>query len=221
MKVIAYVRVSTDEQRLGPDAQRASIQSWASTKGLVVSEWHEDLGISGGADLEHRPGLAMAMDGIGNGDILVVAKLDRLARDVLLSAMIERLVQRAGGAIVSADGVGNEATPEGQLMRSMVAAFAQYERQIIKARTKAALAAKSARGERVGSIPYGYTVAEDGKTLIDNPVEKTVVVRIRSLRAAGVSLRKIGAKLLEEGLTPRKGGQWRPNTILDLAGHGC
>ena len=47
--VVAYVRVSTDEQKIGPEAQRAAIEAWARAAGVQVVAWHEDLGVSGGS----------------------------------------------------------------------------------------------------------------------------------------------------------------------------
>ena len=52
---VAYLRVSTDEQRLGPDAQRAAIEVWAARAGVRVASWHCDQGVSGGAAIDARP----------------------------------------------------------------------------------------------------------------------------------------------------------------------
>jgi DNA invertase Pin-like site-specific DNA recombinase len=85
---VAYLRVSTDEQHLGPEAQRAAVKRWAEASGARVAAWHTDPGVSGGA----------ALDGLrehGAG-VLVVVKRDRLARDVVLAAQVESLAQRAG-----------------------------------------------------------------------------------------------------------------------------
>jgi DNA invertase Pin-like site-specific DNA recombinase len=87
------------------------------------------------------------------GDSLLVAKRDRLGRDPIVVAMIESAVVRKGARIVSAAGEGTEGDePSHVLMRHLIDAFAEYERLIIVARTKAALQAKKARGERVGYI---------------------------------------------------------------------
>src|SRR5690606_20526464 len=99
--------------------------------------------------------------------LLLVTRRDRLARDVVKAAMIERLAARHGARVVSAAGEGEGDDPASSLMRRMIDAFAEYERAILKARTKAALAVKKARGERVGSIPYGKRLGSDGRTLED------------------------------------------------------
>ncbi len=58
---VAYIRVSTDEQRLGPEAQRAAVEAWAAREGISVAAWHVDQGVSGGSDLGDRPALVAAL----------------------------------------------------------------------------------------------------------------------------------------------------------------
>jgi DNA invertase Pin-like site-specific DNA recombinase len=217
-KAVAYLRVSTDRQDLSPDAQREAIVRWAEAAGVEVVATHEDLGVSGGTDLDKRPGLLAAIDALGvhGAGVLVVAKRDRLARDVLTAALVERLCERAGSRVTSADGTGNGDTPEAQLMRNMVSAFAMYERSIIKSRTKAALAVKRARGERVGTIPYGYRLAADGRHVEEHPEEQATVVRAREIRAQDASLRAVGRQLLEEGHRPRSGGAFHVQVLARM-----
>src|SRR5437764_1306819 len=100
-------------------------------------------------------------------DLLLVAKRDRLGRDVIEVAMIERLITKRGARIVSAAGEGTENDdPSGILMRRLIDSFAEYERLIIRARTRAALAAKRRRGERISRFaPFGYQLASDARTV--------------------------------------------------------
>ncbi|MGE0193791.1 MAG: recombinase family protein [Planctomycetota bacterium] len=217
-KAIGYARASTSRQDLSPGAQRAAVEAWAAARGVTVVAWFEDLGISGGAELDKRPGLLAAIDALrthGAGALLV-ARRDRLARDVLVNAMVERLCERVGARVQSADGAGNGAGPEAALMRNIVAAFSAYERMLIRARTKAALALKRERGERTGTVRYGYRVGEDGKTLLPDDHEQAVIARARELRDAGHSLRSTGRTLLAEGMTPRKGKGWNPQVVARM-----
>jgi len=117
-KAIAYVRVSTTDQHLGPEAQRAAIEAWAAREGVDVVAWHFDLGVSGGSDLHERPGLAAVLAELRPqaAGVVVVAKRDRLARDVYIAASIERAVSRSGARVVCADGVGNGETPADAFM---------------------------------------------------------------------------------------------------------
>ena len=164
------------------------------------------------------PGLLGAIDALrthGAGALLV-ARRDRLARDVLVNAMVERLCERVGARVQSADGAGNGAGPEAALMRNIVAAFSAYERMLIRARTKAALALKRERGERTGTVRYGYRVADDGKTLLPDDHEQAVIARARELRTEGASLRAVGRTLLAEGMAPRNGKGWNPQVVARM-----
>jgi DNA invertase Pin-like site-specific DNA recombinase len=160
-KVVGYVRVSTDEQALGPEAQKVAIREWCRANGVVLVAVHEDLGVTGATPVEKRPGLNAALDSlaVACAGVLLVAKRDRLARDVVIGAVAERLVERLGARVLSADGTGNGDGPEQQLMRHLINAFAEYERMVIGARTKAALHVKKRRGERIGAVPLGYRLS--------------------------------------------------------------
>jgi DNA invertase Pin-like site-specific DNA recombinase len=204
---VAYVRVSTDEQHLGPEAQRAAIEAWAARQGLSVAAWHVDRGVSGGADIGERPALVAALGELraAGAGVLLVAKRDRLARDVYVAGAIERAVEQSGARVACADGTANGDTPADAFMRSILDAAAAYERALIRARTKAALATKRAKGERAGAVPYGYRLAADGVRLEDDPAEQAVLAAVRDLRDAGLSHREIVRELAALGLASRSG----------------
>jgi DNA invertase Pin-like site-specific DNA recombinase len=88
-------------------------------------------------------------------------------------------------------------------MRTILDGAAQYERALIRQRTRAALAAKRARGERAGAVPFGYRLADDSARLVPEPDEQRMIARVRELRAAGRSLRGIVADLAGAGLVGR------------------
>ena len=209
---VAYLRVSTEEQNLGPEAQRAAIERWAASRGIRVLAWHEDR-ISGAAPVEGRAALLAALASLrehGAG-LLVAAKRDRIARDVVVAATVERLTQDAGARVVTADGVSIEDTPEGSLMRGLLDLFAQYERSVIRARTTAALAAKRARGERVSRrAPIGFRFAAG--RLIEDESEAAVLARVREMRSRGLSLARVVGILSAEGVTLR-GGRFHVTTL--------
>jgi DNA invertase Pin-like site-specific DNA recombinase len=96
---IAYLRVSTDRQAdsgLGLEAQHASIAACAARLGVRLAEVFSDAGTSGSLTIEDRPVLLDAVASLKRGDVLIVAKRDRLGRDVIAVAMIERLVATRG-----------------------------------------------------------------------------------------------------------------------------
>lgn len=218
---VAYLRVSTDEQHLGPEAQRAAIVAWAAREGVTVVAWHTDAGVSGAAEIAKRPALlaAVADLGVHRAGQFVVAKRDRLARDVMAAAMIERMAADAGARVVSAAGEGTDSDdandPTALLMRRMVDAFAEYERAVIAARTRAALAVKRARGESTGEAPYGWRTA--GTALVAHAAEQAVIVRVRALRASGLSIRAIVAALNAEGVRTRSGGAHNVRSVHTIS----
>ena len=225
-RAVAYLRCSTDKQAdsgLGLEAQRASVQTAAGRLGLPLVAVYVDAGVSGSLAIDDRPVLMDAVSALKRGDTLLVAKRDRLGRDVVEVAMIERLIAKRGARIVSAAGEGTESDdPAGMLMRRLIDSFAEYERLIIAARTRAALAAKRRRGERVsGALPYGYSLDMDGRRLVPLVAEQAVVEAARGLRADGHSYQAIAEALNGRGLTTRAGSRWRWQYISNLVNGPC
>ncbi len=211
---IAYLRVSTSAQELGPEAQRAAIEAFAKARGLAVVEWFTEV-VSGGAPIDERPVLWQAIEAAKSrrAPSFLVARRDRLSRDVAVSVLLERDLAASGIAIESADGAGNGAGPEAELLRTMLAAIAAYERAMIRARTKAALAAKVRRNERsAGSIPFGQRLASDGVHLESDPAEQEICGRILVARQRGDSLRQITDDL-NASATPARGTKWHVTSV--------
>lgn len=213
--------MSTDQQAdsgLGLDAQREAVEKTAARLGLPLADVFTDAGLSGALDLESRPSLFAAVQALKRGDVLIVAKRDRLGRDLVGVAMIERQIMRKGGRIVSAAGEGTEGTDAGaMLQRQILDVFAEYERRLIGQRTKAALKAKRERGERAGNVPFGYQLGEDGQKLEPCEAEQAVLAILGELRKAGYSLRQIAAELNRQGFTTRRGTAWRFQYVAALA----
>lgn len=212
---IGYIRASTREQTLTPVAQRTAMEAWCKANAVQLVEVYDDLGVSGGAEIEKRAGLLEALaelSSIGAG-VFIVAKRDRLARDTLQAAMAQRLVERQGAVVVSADGSGNGAGPEAELFRTILDAFAAYERAVIRSRTRAALRVKRERGERVGTVPFGFE--SRGGNLVPCADEQHVISAISELRSEGLSLRAI-VRELEAGSYPCRGNRWHLTTVARI-----
>jgi site-specific DNA recombinase len=96
-------------------------------------------------------------------------------------------------------------------MRIVIDGAAQYEHGLIRARTRAALAAKRARGERVGAVPYGFALDRDGVRLFAAEREQAAIARARELRAIGLSLRAVALRLAVEGHVSRMGRAFFPS----------
>jgi DNA invertase Pin-like site-specific DNA recombinase len=199
MKLVGYIRVSTDQQTesgLGLEAQRKAIAEYANKVNISTYEIFSDAGLSGALSIDKRPGMLEAIATLTKGSTLVVAKRDRIGRDPLVVAMVESAVKRKGAKIISVAGEGTESDdPSSILMRRMVDAFGEYERLIIGARTKVALKAKRDKGQRVGHIPFGNKLSADGIHLELNNEEKETIKTIYKLRARKTSIRKIAEKM--------------------------
>lgn len=220
LRAIALARVSTDDQGasgLGIAAQLHACREWALRNGAVIAtEFIED-GVSGATNLTARPQMIEAITSLERGGILLVAKRDRLGRDPMVIAMIEAAVAKKRGRIISAAGEGTESDePSAVLMRRMIDGFGEYERLIIRARTKAALAAKRRRGERVGSVPYGSNLDPDGRTLRPNDTELALAGLMAQWRALGMSYRQIAAELNRQHVPTKKGREWRHSSVVSI-----
>jgi len=217
---VCYARVSKEEQDLGPEAQRTSMAAWCKARGVTAVAWLEER-VSGAAKLDDRPVMLGAMHTleVHKAGIFLVAKRDRLARDPIVAAMIEAAVARVGAKVVSAAGEGEGDDPTSVLMRRIVDAFAEYERLIIRHRTRAALAVKKTRGELTGTAPYGWRIAPGDvvpRRLERDSAEQAIVVMAKKLRKDGATLRAVAAELQSRGFRPREGKEWFPETVKRL-----
>jgi site-specific DNA recombinase len=147
---------------------------------------------------------------------VVIAKLDRLTRSVRdLGELLERF-QRRGVALVSVGESLDTGSAAGRLVLNVMASVSQWEREAIGERTRDALRHKRALGERVGAVPFGYSLAEDGRTLVENASEQLVLSDIARCRRAGLSLRATAEELNRAGFRTRSGVQWRHQYVLSL-----
>ncbi len=216
MKVFAYLRVSTDQQvesGAGLAAQEAACKVWAERQGMEISQVFIEEAISGSTGLDKRPALLQAISMLNKGDVLLVAKRDRLGRDPFAVAMIEAGVERKNAKLISAAGEGTDSNGATDiLMRRMIDAFAEFERNIIRGRTRDAMAAKKARGERVGYIPFGFQLAE-GNRIEESPAEQAILAQIKELRTEGHSIRQIANELNQRQIFNRNGNKWNHESV--------
>jgi len=220
--------VSTDRERqaLGEEAQRRAITAWAGRERVKIVAWHVEE-VSGGAPLDKRPVLLAALADVlaHRAGVLVVAKLDRFSRDPLTAALAESELQRNGAALACADGNGSGDDPTSEMVRGMLLVVARFEKAMIKARIKAALAVKKARGEMTGAPPFGFRVVEgpsrvgkDGvarpvKMLEPDPHETAVRDQVRALRGSGLTIRAVAAESKARGIVGRAG---KPFTLAAI-----
>ena len=211
MKAIGYIRVSTDDQAVNGNSlgiQRNKIASMAALQDADLLDVIVD--DASARDL-NRPGMQRVLNMVKGREVdaVIVYKLDRLTRSVRdLGALLE-LFDKAGVSLVSVSESLDTRTAAGRLVLNVMGSVAQWEREAIAERTREALQAKRARGERTGNIPYGYRLAEDGTHLEQEPDEQRILRLIKRRRKAGLTLRAIASELNGRGIRTRKGGEWK------------
>lgn len=212
MRAVIYLRVSTDDQSLGIEAQRKACLQYCLNRGMSIVGEFFDEGLSGSLQPQDRPALTKALNCLGKGDVLLVAKRDRIARCNKALSLIEIATEARKSRIISTIDEGtwteNKDDPMAFMMRSMTDMFAQFERLTIKSRTKAALAVKKAKGERTGHIPFGYHLADDGVHLEIDENEQNIIRLMRELYESGMSIRDIADELNKQQLFNRSEKLW-------------
>jgi DNA invertase Pin-like site-specific DNA recombinase len=201
---IAYTRVSTAQQGrsgLGLEAQQAALARFAEAEGYSFLETFQEVETGKGADaLDRRPQLAAALKAARQHDApVVVAKLDRLSRDV---HFISGLMQHRTPFIVAE--LGADCDP---FMLHIYAALAEKERRLISRRTKDALAAKKAQGVKLGGLNAG------GIKNRDAALDRAEQLRPVFAELAGKSARAIAAVLNERKIATPAGGKWHAVTV--------
>ena len=208
---VAYYRVSTERQGqsgLGLDAQKAAVAAYMRGQGELEAEFVEVE--SGRKDDRPQLAAALALCRRKLGRVLVIAKLDRLARSV---AFISNLME-SGVAFVAVD-----MPHANKLTMHVLAAVAEHEREMISQRTKAALAAAKARGTRLGNPRPDTARMRAAVAERVAGFRAGVLPTVRALQTEGRSLRAIAAELNSRGLKAPRGGIWHAATIKALIGY--
>ena len=215
-RAIVYARFSprpNAEECLSNEKQMERCREFCSRQSYEIAGECQDDSVSGG--LLVRPGLTDAMSMLSLGMVLVVDRVDRLARDMLVSLTIRNEVDRAGCTIEFADGSPNADTPEGKLFGRMLDAFAEYERDRIRLRTKAGLAKKQANGEHLGRAPAGYCVDQKTKRLTEHPEEYRAIGVAKQLSEDGKTSLEI-AEFLTDKFGLFRGNPWSDRTVRKI-----
>jgi DNA invertase Pin-like site-specific DNA recombinase len=142
-----------------------------------------------------RTGLQEALQAVesGEAEALVVSKLDRLSRSLLDFASLMERARKRGWSLIALDLGVDTSTPSGEMMASVLATFAQFERRLIGQRTKDALAVKRSQGVVLGR---------------PREVPAAVIDRVQELRSTGLSVAAIARRLNAEGVDTPRGGRW-------------
>jgi len=207
--VLGYVRVSTAEQAasgLSLASQETAIRAASERNNWRLLEVLRDEGESGKSLA--RPAMHQALTRIAAGEAsgLVAAKLDRLTRSVLHFATLLDWFDHAGATLVALDLSIDTSTPGGRLVANVFASVAEWEREIIAARTRDGLAALRAQGKPAGR-----------PAVVDRP---DIARRIVALRAEGATWQSIADTLNFDGVPTLRGGEyWRVSSVQAAGGY--
>jgi DNA invertase Pin-like site-specific DNA recombinase len=207
---VAYIRASTDEQVLSPDAQREDILAWEGENLVPIKAWHEDLGVSGRSQIDQRPGLIAALESVHlhKAEFLVIASRDRLSRDVSLACMIEYEFMRSKARVITAREYADEPeTPESLVLRRVLDAMAEYEVALIRRRTKAGMAAAAARGSKIGR-----------PGMLNSAFGREMVAMVHDLHAAGFHSARVCRYMKYKYGRTLYGVSWEPSLVKRCLG---
>jgi DNA invertase Pin-like site-specific DNA recombinase len=201
---IAYFRVSTDKQGvtgLGMDAQREAVNRYVANRGTILADYVE---VESGRKSDRPQLMAALADCRRCRATLVIAKLDRLARNVhFISGLMNSDVEFVAVDMPTAN----------RLTIHILAAVAEHEREMISERTKAALAAAKARGVKLGNPRPHEALAKARAALQQKPIEPDVLAFMSDWRADGLTLRGIAEKLNTLRLSSARGSIWYASTV--------
>lgn len=226
MRIVAYIRVSTRDQKdaFGPDRQRDDIRAWAKREGhRIAAEVVED--ISGTVLPAERPGWMQAMELCREKKAagIVVSDLSRLSRAQMnLELTIDALSRSGDVALFSSMSeeqrmLDDPDDPQRKLIRTIIAGINEYDRAMLNSRMQAGRRIKKARGGYAGGQPpYGYTGSGKGMEIAPNPKEWPTREQIVELSRDKKSTRQIAAVLNEEKKFNRKGHPWTSASIARI-----
>ena len=213
-KAIIYTRFSprpNAAESLSCETQLAYCEQQAHNKGYEIAGVFNDRDVSGAE--EDRPKLWAAIDALKKGSVLLVMKLDRLARNVYLMELIRRAVETAGATIEAVTGDVEGDGPESKMIRQVLAAIAEYERRIIAIRTSMAMRRHQKEGKRMGRFaPYGWSLGESGK-LIENEAEQEALKTIIEMVKEGHPRASIYRRLNLTHKKAARGKKWDYGTV--------
>ena len=218
MSGIGYCRRSIeDEKSHSIEYQVSAIEKLAKSHSISLVSIEIDNGVSG-KSTKNRPGLQKVIKAVREGLVqsVLVFKSDRISRNGIESIGIEKLFRDHEIRYLSVtEGILSGNSIEDSFMSFLRGGLNERERLLQSCRVKFALQKKREKNERLGSQPrYGYYVQDH--QLIENPVEQSLVARVKELRSSGLTTRKIAQQLSNEGYRTRKNTNFSQTQICRI-----
>jgi DNA invertase Pin-like site-specific DNA recombinase len=204
MRLLAAIRLSIEtDATTSPERQRKDIEAYAAKHGHTVTGWPTDLSVSGSVPPHQRPQLGPWLSRPDEWDALIVAKLDRLSRSLLDFMTLQAELAAQGKEIICLEPVLDFSTPQGKAFAHILMAFAELERETIRARVKNTYEhIRGNGGYNGGSVPFGYRPVRRGKGWGYEPdPDYAPVAREMAQRVlGGQSMRQVAIWLNETGV---------------------
>lgn len=215
VKVIGYTCLNTLSQQpknFTLAQQEKIIRKFVASKKWKMGDIYQEVISTGNP--QDQPILDQIISNVAHGeyDVLVVARLDRLTRNIKkLNTLISSVCMKNGKGLISIEEGLDTFTESGELALQIIDIVTKWDNKRISDRTKEIIARKKARGERVGHAPFGYTYRD--KRLVEVKKELETVGLIKKKRDSGMSYHKIARFLNENSISSKRGGVWYAETV--------
>lgn len=217
MKAIGYARISVENNDgVSLANQQERIEAWAKANGHDLAGVFVEVRSAGRAD--NRPELKKAMEAAcRDGAILVVYSLSRFSRSVRDTLALAEELERCNANLASLCENLDTSSAMGRMFFKLMSVLAEFERDQLRERTTNAMSHLRQHNRRISSrIPFGYTLAADGKTLLPVAVEQAAIGVMEQRRNAGMTLWAIARSMEADGIPTKMGGKWTPKTVLAI-----
>lgn len=219
---VLYLRVSTMDQSVNGvslAAQESRLRDYCQLQQLEIIRMYIEEGVSGSKPLDTRPEGSKMLSFVHRNKIkhIVALKLDRLFRSAEDAMRQTKAWDTEGIALHLVDMGGQSLSTSsaiGRMLLTMMAAFAEFERNLISERTALALAHKKSQKQVYNHEPYGYERV--GKMIVEQPEEQRIIRLIRHWRDEGETFQSIDDRLNTERIPAKKGGNWYPSTVQKI-----
>ena len=215
MRAALYVRVSTEDQAregFSMDAQKRKLESYCFSRGWKIADIYEDDGYSG-RDIRRKAYTRMMNDDIGEWDVILVLKMDRIHRNSVNFTGMMNILKEKGKEFNSVQEKFDTTTAMGRFVMDIMQRIAQLESEQIGERVKMGMERKArcSTGTLGSGHPYGYSYSNGA--LIVQEEEASVVRMIYDMAVDGLGPAKIACSLNDDNIPAKKGGTWNRQSV--------
>ncbi len=224
LRCVVYIRVSHENQRQADGGkslrmQQEKAKAWIELNDAVLVKVCSDEAISA-KSLKGREGFSDALKMVygDQADALIIYSLSRAFRSTQDALKVSAELNRRGKVLVSLTEQLQTDSAMGKFYLTLLASLAELERNLLAERVKSVMESKRANRERLGTVPFGFSLAQDGVHLEPEPSEQSTIAYIQRLRGEGLSFEAISRRLNQERIPCKNAGaRWTRGTICRIA----